>query len=49
MNTRKIDYEEKDVVCFWNNVNKLDENDCWEWNGIKNRDRYGQLVIKKKM
>ncbi len=35
------------VEKFWSKVSVEGENDCWEWNGIKNRQKYGIVVLSR--
>ena len=32
---------EKIVARFWKTINKCDPDDCWEWQGKRDRDGYG--------
>jgi hypothetical protein len=33
---------------FWNLVDKLDDDECWEWKGFKNCRGYGHFCIDSK-
>lgn len=43
----KIELQEKDIKRFWSYVNKLGENDCWEWTGYKPDRGYGKMTVRK--
>lgn len=38
--------DQKYVNRFWSYVNKLGPDDCWEWNGARQKFGYGVLNIK---
>lgn len=45
-NKREIKAHEIDADKFWSGVNKLGEDDCWEWQRARNTGGYGLFSVK---
>ncbi len=44
-----IELTEKDILRFWSKVDvKGNLDECWEWEGTKDKDRYGMFYFNKK-
>lgn len=37
-----------DAAYFWTFVKKLGPDDCWEWQGCRDKDGYGRISVKDK-
>lgn len=44
---KEIVLTEKELASFWSKVTKSDG--CWIWNGYKNQDGYGRMVVNERL
>lgn len=48
MNSRPIiPLRPQDITRFWSKVQRLGDDDCWEWQGKRDKDGYGQFCIRR--
>lgn len=47
LNFNTFSLSEKDTSRFWKGVSIGASNDCWMWNGAKNKQGYGRFTQKK--
>jgi hypothetical protein len=40
-----VESNEKGIQRFWSKVDRRGPDDCWEWQGARDRDGYGQIMV----